>query len=479
MIKSTLLELLKTFNKEELKRFEDFLRSPYYNKNSNVIKLFNVIKKYFPDLVSNNLNRESVWDELFREKSFNYGVMKNLIFELQKLSEKFLQLQNYEENKFEQELNLLRIFNNRNLFQLFEKNLKLFKTAVNNSPIDPDHFYYKYLSEDLEQTYLSIHYKTKDRNFCRSEIMNESLMAFFYSNFFEKNYNSFHDSKLYNKSYDKRTLDIVLKSFENNPVSNNEFVLMHYYAIKTVINFDDDSSYLKLKKLLNKLFTKLNTDKKFNFSMALVNFCNFKIMKGNTRYVKELFDTYKMMVEHGFYNTGKDDYISPPMYANIVSMAGNLKKFDWAEKFITDFKDRLHPSSGEQYYLLANVILNIKKKNYEDALQYLTKFKSKNEIEKITLKRFQIMIYYESGFFDELYSLIDTSKHFISYDIKVTETAKNVFANFLFFVQKLAELKSGIKDGKRNEISLHNLKDEIMKREVSNKIWLLEKIDEI
>lgn len=167
------------------------------------------------------------------------------------------------------------------------------------------------------------------------------------------------------------------------------------------------------------------------------------------------------------------------MYANIVSMAGNLKKFDWAEKFIIDFKDRLHPSSGEQYYLLANVILNIKKKNYEDALQYLTKFKSKNEIEKITLKRFQIMIYYESGFFDELYSLIDTSKHFISYDIKVTETAKNVFANFLYFVQKLAELKSGIKDGKRNEISLHNLKDEIMKREVSNKIWLLEKIDEL
>ena len=125
------------------------------------------------------------------------------------------------------------------------------------------------------------------------------------------------------------------------------------------------------------------------------------------------------------------------------------------------------------------MILNLKKKNYEDALQYLTKFKSKNEIEKITLKRFQIMIYYESGFFDELYSLIDTSKHFISNDSKVTDTAKNIFGNFLYFVQKLAELKSGITDGKKNEISLHNLKDEIMKREVSNRIWLLEKIDEL
>lgn len=479
MIKSTLLEILRTFSKEEFKRFEDFLRSPYYNKNSNVIKLLNVIKKYYPDLTSNNLNRESVWKELFQERNFNYGVMKNLIFELQKLSEKFLHLQNYEENKFEQELNLLRKLINRNLFQLFEKNLKSFKSAVNSSPIDPDHFYYKYLSEAAEQTYLSLHYKTKDVNFCRPEIMNESLMAFFFSNFFEKNYNSFHDSMLYKKSYDKQTLDIVFKSFETNPVSNNEFVLMNYYALKTVVNANDNDSYLKLKKLFNKLFTKLNTDKKFNFSMALVNFCNFRIMKGNTGYVKELFDTYKMMVEQGFYNTGKDDYISPPMYANIVSMAGNLKQFDWAEKFISEFKKRLHPSSGEQYYLLANVILNLKKKNYEDALQYLTKFKSKNEIEKITLKRFQIMIYYESGFFDELYSLIDTSKHFISNDSKVTDNAKNIFGNFLYFVQKLAELKSGIKDGKRNEISLHNLKDEIMNREVSNRIWLLEKIEEL
>ncbi len=479
MIKSTLLEILKTFNKEELKRFEDFLRSPYYNKNSNVIKLFNVIKKYFPDLESKNLNRESVWKELFLEKSFNYGVMKNLIYELQKLSEKFLHIQNYEDNKFEQELNLLRKLNNRNLFQLFEKNLKTLKSAINNSPIDPDHFYYKFLTEAAEQSYLSLHYKTKDVNFCKYEIMNESLLAFFYSNFFEKNYNSFHDSMLYNKSYDKRTLDIVLKSFENNPVSNNEFVLMHYYALKTVVNASDDDSYLKLKKLFNKLFTKLNTDKKFNFSMALINFCNLRIMKGKTGYVEEMFDTYKMMVEHGFYNTGKDEYISPPMYANIVSMAGNLKQFDWADKFIFDFKDRLHPSSGEQYYLLANVILNLKKKNYEDALQFLTKFKSRNEIEKITLKRFQIMIYYESGFFDELFSLIDTSKHFISNDSKVTDTAKNIFGNFLYFVQKFAELKSGIQDGKRNEISLHNLKDEIMNREVSNRIWLLEKIDEL
>ena len=85
MNKSSLIEILRSFDKEELTKFEDFLNSPYHNKNRNTLRLFTVVKKYFPNFKSEELNKEIVWKKLFPDKDYNYGVMKNQIHELSKL----------------------------------------------------------------------------------------------------------------------------------------------------------------------------------------------------------------------------------------------------------------------------------------------------------------------------------------------------------------------------------------------------------
>ena len=55
MLKSSLLEILRTFSKQELIKFEDFVRSPYFNKKENFVKLFLEIKKYSPELSDEDL----------------------------------------------------------------------------------------------------------------------------------------------------------------------------------------------------------------------------------------------------------------------------------------------------------------------------------------------------------------------------------------------------------------------------------------
>ena len=62
MLKSSLLEILRTFSKQELIKFEDFVRSPYFNKKENVVKLFLEIKKYAPEFESENLDKEKVYN---------------------------------------------------------------------------------------------------------------------------------------------------------------------------------------------------------------------------------------------------------------------------------------------------------------------------------------------------------------------------------------------------------------------------------
>ncbi|MDQ3020853.1 MAG: hypothetical protein M3R36_09825 [Bacteroidota bacterium] len=55
MIKSNAILILKTFSDKEVSLFEDFLSSPFHNKNTKVIQFFNVLKKYHPAYNDNDL----------------------------------------------------------------------------------------------------------------------------------------------------------------------------------------------------------------------------------------------------------------------------------------------------------------------------------------------------------------------------------------------------------------------------------------
>ncbi|MBK8553991.1 MAG: hypothetical protein IPL53_24265 [Ignavibacteria bacterium] len=91
MINTILTDILKTFSKEDLKSFGDFVVSPYFNKKNTVIKLWDNIKQHYPEFKNKNLSREIVWKNLYPGKDYNYGVMKNLIYDLNQLLERFLE----------------------------------------------------------------------------------------------------------------------------------------------------------------------------------------------------------------------------------------------------------------------------------------------------------------------------------------------------------------------------------------------------
>ncbi|MBK7253134.1 MAG: hypothetical protein IPI04_04230 [Ignavibacteria bacterium] len=187
-------------------------------------------------------------------------------------------------------------------------------------------FYYKYIAEVKEHAFLfSNNARLKDKNFCNPENMNENLIAFFLVNFFIKNYDFLHESQFYDKTVDTSVLKTVCNFFENTTLRNNEFVLIYYYTLKIIMDLNDVESFGKLKELMNKNFKQFSHVEKFNIHLAMVNFCNIKMMKGSPDFYEELFAIYKKMVENGFYSSDKDGYINSSMYANIVSTAGNLK----------------------------------------------------------------------------------------------------------------------------------------------------------
>ncbi|MEO8666607.1 MAG: hypothetical protein ABI462_14030, partial [Ignavibacteria bacterium] len=90
MIKNNAIIILKTFSGEEVKLFEDFLNSPFHNKNTKVIQLFNLLKKFHPGYNDGKLSKENLFRELFGNVRFRGSYIGNLFSDLNILAEKFL-----------------------------------------------------------------------------------------------------------------------------------------------------------------------------------------------------------------------------------------------------------------------------------------------------------------------------------------------------------------------------------------------------
>jgi len=86
------------------------------------------------------------------------------------------------------------------------------------------------------------------------------------------------------------------------------------------------------------------------------------------------------------------------------------------------------------------------------------------------------MIYYESGYIEELYSLIEAFRNFISKNRKLADSVKQQAGKFVYFIKKFSDIKFNSNyDGK---IKIAELKNELLNTGVINKNWLLEKADE-
>ena len=112
MLKSSLLEIRRTFTKPELVKFEDFVRSPYFNNKENVLKLFLEIKEYIPSFEDENLGKEAAWKKIFPDKAYNYGIMKNLIHDLTKLCELFITIEYTRSDKLRNNIDIVSAVQN-------------------------------------------------------------------------------------------------------------------------------------------------------------------------------------------------------------------------------------------------------------------------------------------------------------------------------------------------------------------------------
>lgn len=483
MYKSKFIQIVKTFSKDELKGFRDFVKSPVHNSNKNVIKAVDIIRKFYPVFDSLNLSKEKIFKKLHPEKKYNDVVMRILISDLLKLSEKYLINLRLTKCPFEEKKLLLDELESRKLSVLFEKHYSQAKSFLNNeSQTSVEYFYYR---SELEQKKLSQMIST-DRTHSAGEILLEE------ANYFA----TYSLLKLLNLSYDLKSYDEVLNTrfefnfcdalFENidiDAVLNYTekkkhkhlwLISMYYFLYKSSENINEDTYYFKFKESVYKNLKNLERREQFNLLLALENACVSRLHLNTQKYYTELFGIYKTMLANGVYTHSETELMQTNLFRNIINTAIVMNELDWAEKFINNYIGELGENQKENFFHFSKAVLCFEKGLFNEALTEINKIKFYYIAFKYDAKILSAKIFYELELFDSALSQIDSFNHFLTNNKGVTPLNKERFSNFNKYLKVIIEIKE-----KKNKTDPEMLKRKLLKENIVSRKWLLEKIESI
>jgi hypothetical protein len=484
MNKSSLIELLKTFSDKEIKEFSDFVISPFFNKNKNVIKLFNYIKKYHPDYISPKLEKQYTHNKIFSDVKYYDGYIRMAMSSLQMLAQDYLTYLHNDKNKIRNQISLSREFFKRDKFKFFEKEINDIEKLLGEVKIkDSDYTEHKYEIEQLKSDYYSVYteekgtgkdkFVKKDKpltlspkyliiNFLQkllSEyryILNEQLIIKFYYNF------DFLDEIIVYLNKSKR--------YEEDPSLN-----INYCGV-LLLKEKKDEYFHRLKRLLLKEIPNLKWLDKLSTMAVLGNYCTYKNMTGEAGFQRERFELDKITLKYGLYSMSEGGHISPNNFLSNFQNALSLKEFDWAWKFINDYKDKLAGEVKKEVFNLSMSGFHFEKGEYEKSLEYLNKIDKFNSLaNKLIAKSLIIKIFYEMDLEEQFFPACDSLRHFLSNNKLISEFRAESYSNFQKFINHMMVLRNKPDGG-----GAAKLKEELAgETNLYNKKWLVEKAAEL
>jgi hypothetical protein len=471
MYKTSIVKILKSLSKTELRELGKFVQSPYFNSRTEVVQLFDALSQSL-DAPPSVYQKEKLFASIApKSKAYDDAQMRQWIHQLLKVVKAYFVQKEIEENKTDYQLLLAKAFRKRGMDDFFEKEIE--NTTISNieQPFRHADFHFKNYLIELEKIELLTMTKRKEipyngittslTDFFITEILRLGSVTLSYQNTSLKDFNS---------PLLQYVLDYIGKNEDLLQVRNTSEgnVLKLYYHVFQAIKTGNEVNFNELKYILDEHWHELpEAECRTVYSLAF-NFCTKKINSGKNEYLQHYLD----LNNSGFKNKRllENGIMSKFIYKNAATVALRLGQYDWVRQFLEDYKPFLQAKEREVVYNynLAVYYLSIDK---FDKAQLLLQQADFGDLQtNFAAKAFLLRIYYETKAFDALDSLLDSFQIFIQRQ-KDIGYYKDNYLNLIKIIRQI--LKIDLKDlEKKKELRLQVEGTP----NIALKEWLLEKL---
>ncbi len=477
----SLTETFRTFSAEEIKKFNDFINSPYFNKKSAVIKFWNEIIHHAPEFSSPEFTREKIYAKIFPGKKYNYGTVKNLIFDLMRLVEQFLSVEILGKDKFQSDMNYLNQLLERSLGRLF--NIKFNETE--KKYLKAEGFYTDYFQNLSKLAALKIDYQfvqsVKQLDDGVLDKAAEYGIYYFIQNIFADYNNSVVFRIMSNKTGASELLEKLLGCIDLKKLfsavkekSEDDYkrLVFGYKKYLAISNPDKPRFYFEYKSYLAENLDYLPRDEKYNNINGLTTALS-ELQIDSFLKAKEYTEIYKIRIKYDIVVSSEG--LSPVIYSSAIGNAGVTKDPEFISEFMNKYYPLLHDDYKANMKNLSLANLCFAKNEFHKCLEYLNTIEFDIFQFKYNVRNLQMMVYYEIDDYVGFSYIEDSYKHFLSNNKEINARNKESNGNLISYIHamfKVRESKDRIEAGLLRE----KLKNE---NTVAMKTWLLEKTNEL
>lgn len=469
MLNSDILTILGAFSKNELASFEDFISSPYFNKKPTPVKLFKEIKKYYPDFKSDNLAKEKLFTKIFPGKSYNDGMFRNRMSELNKLLIKFIGVEDVlkEDINFKTKVN--RSFLLKGLSGLYHNYLKNLKKEFDKvKEIDEEGYYFeKYHICELESDDTAFNDNQKAQ-FKIDPALGNNFLFYFLIKYFRIMANILILQQALKINFNKslfNDLPEVLdfkKLFERiNEISPKDHTILsiYYNMFRAMKEPNNKEAFYSFYNSFDKNYNLFSNRAKYNLYTYAAN-----IIHRDKYPVKEILELYKSMLRRKIYRLYEKGPLPLALFSLVLHSSIYENELVWAEKFVEKYIDELSPEYKITMYNYSKAHLCFATGKFDDSLSYIKKSDPAHYNFKNTIYRLIVKNYYELNEYEGFLYAIDNFKHFIKSSENTPEHIKRSDNNFMKNAKKMMEIKLG----KLNIDSIN----EVIFEEPADNTWL-------
>lgn len=478
MDKSKLLTILASFDKHKLLRVKKFLLSPYFNQRKDVISLYKIILRYYPQFDEPEFPKsEVIYEEVYKE-SFNQSKFNHLQSFLIKLIEKFIATEEFFAREFNQDLSLMQYYGHNGLNKYFYQVRKKIEDNLNPTQT-------KFINISLLFDYLQFHnfqspYYEKNAMYEGDMGVLGQLKAIddYYLSFKLELACSIMNLKITTGRHQaipfiEEVID-YLQQVDHDKI--NVHAKLYYKIYKLLCNPNNEELTLELQGdiVANKDIIDIENLRKLGSYFE--NICALNIAMGNTKYYHILFNHYDF-----FFNKINSEvlpFILATTFKNACTVAIRIKEYNWVSSLLLTHKHKLLPAEAKDVisYNKANLAFELGK--YDEAIKTIRDLNFTNIFFNIDARRLLIKTYYEK----KEWLAIDASINAFKIFIMRREIGAQSKANNLNFCKLVIRIKIQAMTPKRDRKieKLLNIKSSIHKMAaLADRLWLLDKCKDL
>lgn len=416
MENTSLIEVLKSLDTNEIKALDAFIASAYHNHSTRVTQLYQVLRKAYPVFKADDIRKENVFRKVFGRKPFNAGLFRNLASDAMSTVESFLAAQRLQEDVLLQKRLVRQSLIERKLYALAAHNLQ--ESVVYHKKlkeVDTDYFLHDFFqlhswfSISFNQQYRGNLHKLYKKQGIESLI--ESLDDYYlleYSLLVGELVNSY---RAHNKPFDaevhvRRIELFLIKQDKMHPV------VCHRLKHCLMLLKNDVSLYPSIREEFERLSTQMDDSIKIASIVELYGIATYQAWQGNKYFIEQLDELIELREDLNLI-LDEGGMINPIAFNNIVRVKlgkGQLKK---ALQFIKKYENNLPENVKEDTLKLSMASVEMQQHNYQKAVDILSTIQKPFFASEIIYRRMLIKCYFELEDWASLEGILESTKKYI------------------------------------------------------------------